>query len=438
MKRQIVFYLCALLCACVLADYEFKNRDLGCDYTIEAVVESTDNSNTTTMIIYAHGNFRKITTSSVVEGGFIYITETIIRPDLASQEGYALEVMYATDAGISTSEQPIQITEGTSVFRFREPAIFNGHRCFKYYNVPSDILYADENGYIWGSQETNDDGVVSTITYKSYKTNEVPASQFTLSNGNLSSIITPDALKYSLECREINKSDIYYVLPPSLGCDLRMMIETDFFTGADISYTTQSTVWSHGTFMLQVNVDTSNWKTISSELTRPDQGEMKGMAAMYTYTFVVGSCIKAETMLSKVTFESYVFTHCDEEYYNGFMCYKYYNDSSFIYYVEKSQGLPRAVVIPEISITRFVYYDFTPINSSLFVFTGTELEACGVESGEKVNTTSYKDACGPLVLPNTSSKTETEESNIQLSLGFCLKNSAPVFMIIMMFIAFLS
>ena len=441
----MIVSVCALLSVCVFADYEFQMKNLGCDYTIRSTVESTVASNITDVLTTVHGNFRKVITDTVLDDGRHYSTETIMRPDLASRDGYAMEITYSSGAGTSMKEDLIQTTGGISVFKHREPAMFNGHPCFKFFNVPGNAIFADEDGLIWGSQETNDLGEVSTITYKSYDTTEILAGQFTLNNDVTSTfrdnaIITPDAESYARECRNSGGEQTFILKLPELGCDIKMMTEVDFFTNDGNSVTTQqTTITTHGTYMLQTVTDAMTWQTTSITLVRPDKGSQKGMAAAFTYDYRTGQCNKINKQLAMVDFaiDGLVFTHRDEVFYNGFVCYKYYNDSSVAYFMEKSGGLPRGIAIEGESATRFVYYDFSSINSTTFTFSGTELEVCGSEAGETVDSASYSEACNAQIIDESSSeittpsitessKTESINSVVDLDAGSIAKASSLI------------
>lgn len=431
-----------------VADYEFRMRNLGCDYTIESVIQSTATKNITNVITTVHGNYRKVITNTVLDNGQKYSTETIMRPDLASQKGYALEVTYSSGVGTTTKESVIQPRGGTTFYKHREVTLFNGHRCFKYYNVPGNAIYADSEGFIWGSQETNDDGEVSIITYKSYDTTEILAGQFTLNHDVVKirsdeAIVTPDAREYAKECRDNSGENTYVLELPDMGCDIKMMSETDLFTANGKIITTHSTTIVHGSFVLQTVSDSATWKTSSVLLIRPDKGSKQGKAATYVFDYTTGKCVNTEVKLTNgvdFAIKDTVFIHRDEEYYNGFVCYKYYNDSSIIYYMEKSNGLPRGVIIQGQSATRYVYYDFSSINSTKFTFSGNELQACGSKTGDEINDDVYHNACNPVIDVNsqttTSTKAKPTTSDVKINSALVIRMS-PL-MIIMVIIALIA
>ena len=403
--------LLCLLAGAASANYVFEMKDLGCDYTIHSVVSSSATSNTTEVVTEVHGTFRRVSTKTTSPEGVEYITETVVRPDLASTAAYALHVVYTSTTGCCSSEQPIQATGGSTTYKNRVETIFNGHKCYKYYDVESNAIYADSDGYVWGSEQTNDNGEVSIITYTSYDTSAVPAGDFALSSSmaeQCSSKVTttPDNSAYSSACSG-TASGVYVVEPPNFGCDVKVLLETI----DNNDHKTQTTVYAHGTFLMQYTIDTETWQTVTTVLTRPDQGEEKGYAVTYTLEHETSKCEEADTLLAKLLDDTYYFENREEEYYNGFSCYKYYNDSSLVYYVDASQGYPRGLVQEGKSTTQFLYYDTTPLNKTTFVFADAELEACGNNTGADINDTIYADACGAIVLADFSDDSNSTHSS---------------------------
>lgn len=406
--NSLIVIVMSVLCAGALADYEFRMKDLGCDYTISSVVKSSLVSNTTSVLTEVHGTFRKVTTTTTSPSGEQYNTESLVRPDLSSREGYALHVVYTSTTGCHEKEDAIQTTGGTTVYKHREETTFNGHACYKYYNVANNAIFADAEGYVWGSEQTNDNGEVSTITYNSYETNALLAGVFTIScdissGCNSAATQTPNEDVYKDACNCGNGtsggSELFVVEPPNLGCNVKILYETEDVRD---NTKTQTTLYAHGTFLLQTTTSLSNWESLTRVLTRPDQGTKKGYAATFTYDYSTGNCSEAQTLLAKIMVDTFYFTHRDDEFYNGFSCYKFFNDTALTYYVDKSENLPRGLVVSGVSTTRYLYYDKSEINATTFVLSDAERTACGGQSGEAVNATDYAAACGPIELPEYS------------------------------------
>ena len=403
--NSLIVIVMSVLSAGALADYEFRMKDLGCDYTISSVVKSSLVSNTTSVLTEVHGTFRKVTTTTTSPSGEQYNTESLVRPDLSSRQGYALHVVYTSTTGCHEKEDAIQTMGGTTVYKHREETTFNGHQCYKYYDVPNNAIFADAEGYVWGSEQTNDNGEVSTITYNSYETNALLAGVFTIScdissGCNSAATQTPNETVYKNACNGCSSgSELFVVAPPNLGCNIKILYETEDMRD---STKTQTTLYAHGTFLLQTTTSLSNWESISRVLTRPDQGTKKGYAATYTYDYGTGNCTETQTLLAKIMVDTFYFTHRDDEFYNGFSCYKYYNDTALTYYVDKSESLPRGLVVAGVSTTRYLYYDRSDINATTFVLSDAARTACGSKTGESINTTDYSAACGPIELPEYS------------------------------------
>ena len=120
--------------------YWFSAKPLPCDHEADKMIQAGDD--TVYYNVKTHGDFTWQTAND---------KHALCRPDLAENERICLTFDDTDKTCEKTTEGLNYYPEGESKFENKEEVVFNGHKCFKYYDDKQMwVFWADENGTVWG------------------------------------------------------------------------------------------------------------------------------------------------------------------------------------------------------------------------------------------------------------------------------------------------